>query len=72
MEVVLGGKEQQVSDEDEGGTQDEGEEELDVDQVSSAVKSSLGERGHITTHDNTGYTDILTNKHNIQTYICYV
>ena len=55
VKVVLGGEEQQVSDEDEGGAQDEGEEELDVDQVTSAVKSPKG--GGDRSPHRTGYTD---------------
>jgi len=48
VEVVLRGEEQQVSDEDEGGAQDEGEEQLDVHQVPRAVEPPVrGSECHI-------------------------
>ena len=42
VEVVIRGEEHSISDEDEGGSEDEGEEQLDVDIVTGAVEPPWG------------------------------
>lgn len=42
VEVVIRGEEHSISDEDEGGSEDEGEEQLDVDVVTGAVEPPWG------------------------------